>query len=72
MAGVTNYIGALWPIPAESSIVFANMFFDGVLTGTPVGQSLRLARKGTSDRFGNGNPIWASYILFGNPAYVHL
>jgi CHAT domain-containing protein len=72
MAGVTNYIGALWPIPAQSSIVFANSFFDALLTGTPVGQSLRLARLGTSDRFGIGNPIWASYVLYGNPSHIHV
>ena len=72
MAGVTNYIGALWPIPAESSVVFANSFFDAVLTGTPVGQSLRLARLGASDRFGKGNPIWASYVLYGNPSHIHV
>jgi hypothetical protein len=72
MAGVTNYIGTLWPIPAEGSIVFANSFFDGVLTGTPVGQALRIARMGTADRFGKGNPIWASYVLYGNPSHVHL
>lgn len=72
MAGVTNYIGALWPISAECSTAFANLLFDAVFTGTPIGQSVRLARMGVADRFGRSNPIWASYVLYGDPSHVHV
>ena len=72
MAGVTNYIGALWPISAESSTAFANLLFDNVFTGTPIGQSVRLARMGVVDRFGRSNPIWASYVLYGDPTHIHV
>lgn len=68
LAGVSHYLGAVWPIPAESSTDFATCFFQQVLAGTPVGEAVRMARRTVRAQQGAPDLLWASYVLYGDPA----
>jgi len=67
-AGVTHYIGTMWPIAAEGSGVFAERFFSELLQGTPIGTCVREARQNVIDNTGLDGLVWASYVLYGDPA----
>lgn len=67
LAGVTNFIGAMWPIATEGSMYLAREFFHYLVRGVPVGESLRRARLDLLQQFGRAEIVWASYVLFGDP-----
>ncbi|MEO8391509.1 MAG: CHAT domain-containing protein [Chloroflexota bacterium] len=62
--GAVNYLGSLWPIHDESSRRFAEIFYQYLLDGQTVGESIRAARQ---DAFTRHDVIWASFALFGCP-----
>jgi CHAT domain-containing protein len=68
-AGVSSYIGAIWPIPEPSSAAFAMSFFGNLIEGSTVGESVREARRAAIDKRGAGNLAWASYVYYGDPSY---
>ena len=67
-AGVTHYIGTMWPIAPEGGSVFAERFFVGLLQGAPIGACVREARQHVIDDTGVDGLVWASYVLYGDPA----
>lgn len=67
LAGVTNFIGSMWPIATESSAFFAQNVFQGLVRHLSVGEALRQARLQLIHRYGQAEIVWASYVLFGDP-----
>jgi CHAT domain-containing protein len=63
-AGAVNYVGSLWPVFDEGSRRIAEVFYDRLCAGEPVGEALRLARL---DGFERHDPGWTAYVLFGCP-----
>lgn len=68
-AGVKLYIGAIWKIEDPTSFIFAREFYARLIKGEPVGQCVRLARLRLIRECGLTNIHWASYLLYGDPAF---
>ena len=68
LAGVRSYLGAIWPIRVRSSAVFASEFFRGLFAGVPIGECVRRAREEVVAACGAEDTVWASYVLYGDPA----
>lgn len=67
-SGKTNYIGTLWEIEDnESTLIFTLKFYENLLSGNTIGESLQRARKHAIENFSIHNIIWAAYSLMGNP-----
>jgi O-acetyl-ADP-ribose deacetylase (regulator of RNase III) len=68
-AGVEVYIGALWPVDATRSRLFARAFYERLVTGRhALGECLRLAkwaRKQEEER--EGLIDWLAFVLYGDP-----
>ncbi|MBN2373425.1 CHAT domain-containing protein [bacterium] len=67
LSGVQHYIGTFWKVLDEPSTNFALKFYDHLLKGASVGESMRSARLALRERYGEGNILWASYLLYGDP-----
>jgi len=68
LAGVKHYLGTSWEITDEPGSSFASLFYDHLLAGKTVGESVRLARIGCM----KGRDIsWASYLLYGDPTFSY-
>lgn len=68
LAGVKHYIGTFWKIIDESCLLFAKEFYKNVINGNSTGEALRLSRIKLIERYGESSIIWASYMLYGDPA----
>jgi hypothetical protein len=69
LAGVRNYIGTFWVTHDEESARFARAFYESLLRGDPVGQALQAARSTIVTTRGWNDLTWASYMLYGDPAF---
>jgi CHAT domain-containing protein len=67
LSGVQHYIGTFWKVLDEPSTNFALEFYGHLLKGASVGESMRSARLGLRESYGEGNILWASYLLYGDP-----
>jgi len=68
LAGVRHYLGTSWEIPDAASATFAAAFYESLLAGAPIGVAVRSARLACLAEYGEGSVIWASYLLYGDPA----
>jgi len=66
--GVKGCIAALWPVSDVGSGNFASDFYRFLLFGSTFGEAVLRARKNSFKRWGFQDLIWASYLLFGDPA----
>ena len=69
LSGVRHYIGTFWEILDSPGSAFAVEFYKALSKNVSVGEAVRTARKKLIDQFGEGNIIWASYMLYGDPTY---
>lgn len=69
LAGVRNYIGTFWVVHDEESVLFATAFYRGVVAGLNLGDALLNARHETIKQRGWERLSWASYMLYGDPAF---
>lgn len=69
LSGVTHYIGTFWDILDSPSSDFAVEFYKAIAKNLSLGESVRTARKRLIEQFGEGNIIWAGYMLYGDPTY---
>jgi len=69
-SGVRHYIGTIRKIEDSVSLIFANEFYSHLISGIPVGESLRLARVKIIKRFGINAVSWASYLLYGDSNFI--
>lgn len=64
--GAIGVVGTIWPIFDSGSRQFSEWFHAAVLDGAPVGEALLRARRQLNVARPN-DPLWASYILYGDP-----
>jgi len=69
-SGVRHYIGTFWEISDEPGLHFAVRFYSHLARGESVGEGLRKARHDFTEEYGEGSIIWASYMLYGDPAFA--
>ncbi len=69
LAGVPNYVGTFWVTHDEESALFARAFYQAMLRGAPIGEAMQSARRRVVDQCGWNELTWASYMLYGDPAY---
>jgi CHAT domain-containing protein len=67
--GVTHYIGTFLEVLDTPSATFAIEFYKSIGKDMPIGEAVRNAREQLIDHYGESNIIWASYMLYGDPAY---
>ena len=68
LAGVQHYVGTFWDVLDVPSRRFAEKFYAALLQGVPIGKAVQQAREALAKRGGEEALIWASYMLYGNPA----
>lgn len=66
-AGVGGCVGTIWNVSDVGASNFASDFYRYLLFGATLGEALFNARRASFKRWGYDDPIWASYILFGDP-----
>jgi tetratricopeptide (TPR) repeat protein len=71
-SGVRHYIGAIRKIEDPVSLDFSKEFYTNLISGKPVGESIRLSRLKLIKEHGISNIAWASYILYGDPKFTLL
>ncbi|MCP4713726.1 MAG: CHAT domain-containing protein [Deltaproteobacteria bacterium] len=69
MAGVRHYLGTFWEVLDEAGCEFAAAFYQGLLQGACIGHAVRQARETVVERYGEGNLVWAAYVLYGEPGF---
>ena len=72
LAGVKHYVGTFWEILDEPSSLFALEFYNRLLNGSTTGESMRLSRQAMIKAYGEETIVWASYLLYGDPASSYL
>jgi hypothetical protein len=70
-AGAGAFVGSSWEVRDESAKRFAEVFYQALVLGVPLGDAMIQARteiqKKPSDP---SDPTWLAYTLYGNPAAV--
>jgi len=69
-AGVRHYIGSIRKIEDNASLVFAQEFYTKLISGTSVGESLRLSKLKLVKEYGLASLHWVNYLLYGDPDFV--
>lgn len=69
LAGVSQYIGALWPIPVVSGTAFGTVLLRGVLEGVPLGQAVLHARQALRDTLHAPAHAYAALAHYGSPGW---
>ncbi|MFJ3440769.1 CHAT domain-containing protein [Streptomyces sp. NPDC086081] len=66
-AGAGAFIGTLWPVRSDSALLFADTFYEHLVTGgQSLGQASLRARRALRDH--GGDPTWLAYAVYGSPA----
>jgi hypothetical protein len=68
LTGVQHYIGTFCKIPDEAGCHFAISFYKEIINGIHIGEAVRRGREALIEKYGDGNIVWASYMLYGNPS----
>ena len=73
LAGTKHYLGTLWEISDEPSSRFALEFYRCLISGITIGEAVRRSRLALIKAYGEETIVWASYVLYGDPAsnYTH-
>ena len=71
LAGVQHYIGTFCNIPDLYGKSMAVEFYQNLLKGMSIGQSLRQARLHFIQKFNDENITWMAYMLYGDPTQVY-
>ena len=72
LAGVKNYIGTFWIVQDEESVHFSATFYRSLAAGQSLGEALSAARQNGIHTRGWNSLSWASYMLYGDPAFTPL
>ncbi|MCP4353885.1 MAG: CHAT domain-containing protein [Desulfobacterales bacterium] len=72
LAGVKHYVGTFWEILDEPSRRFALEFYKHMFSGMSVGEAMRHARLVVIKEYGEETIVWASYLLYGDPAFNYI
>jgi CHAT domain-containing protein len=71
-AGAISVIGSLVRISDQGARQFAEIFYISILKGQSIGSAMVTARCIMKERYGDTDNIWASFVLYGNPALCYL
>jgi len=69
-AGVRHYIGSIRKIEDAVSFTFAKEFYSQLISGSSLGESVRLARLKLIREYGIMSIGWTSYLLYGDPNFI--
>jgi len=58
------FIGTYWSVYDKSAFGFSKAFYEGLLSGLPIGEATRKARLSIKRA---GDPTWLAYTVFGDP-----
>ncbi len=72
LAGVKHYVGTFWEILDEPGRRFALEFYKHLFSGMSVGEAMRHARLVVIKEYGEETIVWASYLLYGDPAFNYI
>jgi class 3 adenylate cyclase/CHAT domain-containing protein len=72
LSGVKHYIGTFWEILDETGRTFALEFYKHLFAGLTVGEAMRRARLALINTYGEESLVWASYLLYGDPAFNYM
>src|SRR4029077_9603219 len=72
LAGARNYVGTFWVVHDEESVLFATACYRALATGASLGEALLEARHAIIAQRGWHGLTWASYLLYGDPAFTPL
>src|SRR5262249_14188887 len=72
LAGAHNYVGTFWVVHDEESVLFATTCYRALATGASLGEALLEARHAIIAQRGWQGLTWASYLLYGDPAFTLL
>jgi pimeloyl-ACP methyl ester carboxylesterase len=64
--GVANFVGTHWPVGDEAALAFSTRFYQGLLDGARLGETILAARRAVLE---SGSIDWADYVHYGNPAF---
>lgn len=70
LCGVRHYIGTIRKVEDKASLSLAEEFYNHLIMGRTVGESLRLARLALIKEKGLSNLGWAEYLLYGDPDFA--
>ena len=65
--GVANFLGTHWPVGDSAALAFSTRFYERLLDGAPLGESVLEARRRV---FQQGSIDWADYVLYGSPDFT--
>ena len=65
LKGVRTYVGSMWRVNDDAAETFALAFYQALLQGDMIGEAVRSARNTVIEKHGEGQPAWASYVLYG-------
>ena len=66
MKSKLHFIGTYWDVGDETAMIFAQKFYDALLSGKPIGLAMQIGRTATHEIAGRD---WANFQHFGDPAY---
>ena len=69
--GTRHVLGPLYDLPDRLGRLFAERFYDALLTGASVGDAARRARRALAESVGRGATPWGAYVLYGNPDEIY-
>jgi len=69
-SGVRHYIGTIRKIEDPISLSFAKQFYAQLISGSSVGECVRLSRLRLIKEYGMTTIAWGSYLLYGDPNFV--
>jgi tetratricopeptide (TPR) repeat protein len=72
LAGARNYVGTFWVVHDDESVLFATTCYRALASGASLGEALLDARHAIIARRGWHGLTWASYLLYGDPAFTPL
>ncbi len=67
-AGVRYYIGTFSEVSDEYGAYMGLEFYNHLMQGNTIGESLRKARRSFREKFGAESYSWINYMLYGDPA----
>ena len=66
-AGAESSIGSIWSVSDRGSADISADVYRYLLFGSTVGEALLRAKRSSYKRWGFHDPVWLSFILFGDP-----
>lgn len=69
--GVRHLIGPLFDVPDRLGHLFARAFYQHLIAGRTIGDSVRAARVALAADLGEGTVPWGAYVLYGDPDAVY-